>query len=212
MKNISFDILNATRKLAHARISVDTRNNDKKDDSGMRYIDPSNLSELRQCKAHECEYAPRFVSENRGWFGDPECSDMLFYGVVYRLPHGRFIAGINCEDIDGMSVIDDEIFDNQRDAAIRADECARIIAEKESEYQEKQRAADKLDSLIEDKARDVCDCRQRLQVAIAASLALLPGTASYMKAWKMRADIRAEAREIVADIRKFIAERQSINV
>lgn len=76
-----------------------------------------------------------------GWYLDREFMDETVHGVVYQLPHGRFIAGYADPHNDGPACLDvTTIHDNESDAERMADEHARIMAEHESEYQEAWRA------------------------------------------------------------------------
>lgn len=90
--------------------------------------------------ADECEDAPRYIRENRGWYTDgPEMNETA-RGIVARLPHGRYIAGYYLS-MNGERVYFPDVHDCEREAAIAANEHARVIGERESEYQERFQAA-----------------------------------------------------------------------
>lgn len=68
-----------------------------------------------------------------GWWTDDYC-DSKIRGIVVLLPHGRFLAGWSMGK--GMaSTIEPELFTDITEAAQQADECARVAAEHEREYQ-----------------------------------------------------------------------------
>ena len=72
-----------------------------------------------------------------GWFSDEYGYSEKIRGLIAYLPHGRFLAGWSmgvgmCAEVDG------ELFTDKFEAAQAADEMARIVAEKEIEYQREQ--------------------------------------------------------------------------
>lgn len=78
---------------------------------------------------------------HHGWCTDEFGDFEKIRGIVVLLPHGRFMAGWSMGE--GMaSSIEPEVFTDIVDAAHMADECARIAAEKEREYQEDQQTND----------------------------------------------------------------------
>ena len=60
-----------------------------------------------------------------------------------RLTHGRWIAGYTWS-LNDERVYFPHVYDDERDAAIAADEEARIFAERESEYQNRRLEAERL--------------------------------------------------------------------
>lgn len=146
-----------------------------------------------------------------GWYTDAdECGgNELAFGIVAGLPHGRFLAGYRLTTNDER-VYFGELFDNERDAAYAADEHARIIAESESEYHQKWNAARDLDMLIEEKKEDVLDCKQRLEIAIAACEGAKHNSVTWMRAMLARKTARGDARMIIEDIRGFAREREAM--
>jgi hypothetical protein len=78
--------------------------------------------------------------DHTGWFTDEDQHDTL-RGIVYRLPHGRgFLAGWAMQGMGECVTIWREVHKCERDAARMADEHARVAAEQEREYREKQQA------------------------------------------------------------------------
>lgn len=57
-----------------------------------------------------------------------------FRGLVLRLPHGRFLAGWTMGE-RMASAVESQLFDDEHEAAMHADECARVAAEHEADYQ-----------------------------------------------------------------------------
>lgn len=91
-----------------------------------------------------------------GWFTDEGCQEYML-GIVCRLTHGRFVAGYRWTSNDEYVIFVGEIFTDEDDCARMADEHARVTAETEKEYDIRWNAAQRLQSLIEDKTRDVSD-------------------------------------------------------
>ena len=119
--------------------------------------------------------------DHTGWFCD-EYQEERARGIVALLPHGRFIAGY------WMSMNDERVYfgtvyDNGRDAALAADEHARVIAEQETEYSARYNAASKL-------ADDIESGKERLRECVA--LRNHP---------RFEGRMREEARELIDTIR-----------
>lgn len=141
--------------------------------------------------------------DHRGWFTDGESETAR--GIVARLPHGRFLAGYELS-MNGEQVVYGELFDDEADAARMADEHARVIAEQESEYSERSRAALDLDDKIE-RALDRLDgAKQSLELGIAASRGAHEVT-TRCAAWATRERARREAAELTASIRSLREQR-----
>jgi len=91
----------------------------------------------------------RYELTGREWYADDECIDTI-QGLILLLPHGRFLAGYTMGQ--GMSSgVDADVFTDKDEAEQRADECARIVAEKERDYQASERerlAEDERESAI----------------------------------------------------------------
>ncbi len=96
----------------------------------------------------------RYAREvHSGWYTDPDsCSSKdgtgLCWGIVARLPHGRFLAGYEMGG-SGQQVFFCDVHDDERTAANMADQHARVVAERECEYQQRWREAQELQDKIE---------------------------------------------------------------
>lgn len=107
----------------------------------------SSLSEVRdQCWItfadhyfrHECDaneilssrYTPR-DARVAGWYAD-SYHDARIIGIVASLPHGRYLAGYRHTGT-GARVYLADIYDTRLEAALMADEHARVAAEHELE-------------------------------------------------------------------------------
>lgn len=118
--------------------------------------------------ADKCENVGRAV-DHQGWYCDNEGYGFsgLMRGAVFMLTHGRYVAGYvhgestrrgfaEMSGTNGATIDLHNTFDNARDAALMADEYARIAAEREREYQAQyeaeQREADELETM-----RALCD-------------------------------------------------------
>jgi hypothetical protein len=93
--------------------------------------------------ASDCEQAPRDLRQCGGWFTDGADQSNTARGIVARLTHGRWIAGYTWS-LNDERVYFPHVYDDERDAAIAADEEARIFAERESEYQNRRLEAERL--------------------------------------------------------------------
>lgn len=96
------------------------------------YLEEDNCLGLRFKWADEVEGVR---IEHTGWFTDEEQVGETMRGIVARLPRSRgFLAGWSMGE--GMSTtLESEIFDDEADAARRADSFAQESAEAECEYQ-----------------------------------------------------------------------------
>lgn len=76
---------------------------------------------------------------HKGWFCD-EHGDQTIRGIVLALPHGRgWLAGWTMGE-EMSSCVERGIYDDQEEAGQIADECARIAAEREQEFQAEESA------------------------------------------------------------------------
>lgn len=107
--------------------------------------------------ADECEEAPRYVRQNRGWYTDGQDASETARGIVASLPHGRFLSGYYWS-ANGERVYSSNVFENERDAAIDADAMARIFGETESAYQERYQQAYILRYEIETSLQRLREC------------------------------------------------------
>ena len=108
------------------------------------------------------EILPRL--RHKGWFADDQCGEVTM-GVVYRLSHGRFVAGCsdpwNCDKRGaGPFLLEDSVFDCPEEAARRADRLAEIYGEFLRADAAKQQAKEELAQLREDARELVAGIRQ----------------------------------------------------
>jgi hypothetical protein len=104
--------------------------------------------------------------KHKGWFCDEECNDVAF-GIVGSLSHGRFIAGYQLS-MNDEKVFFDGLFTDEHDAALMADEYARVIAEQEMEHSQKWNAANSLETKIDDSFSRLRECLVLRHVACMA--------------------------------------------
>lgn len=104
-----------------------------------------------------CDDVDSVRIDHKGWFTDSTFQDGVIRGIVASLPHGRFIAGCFMSD-NGERVYFPEVHDNERDAALAADEHARVLAEKETEYQDHNRAGNDLNDEIQAHKARALEC------------------------------------------------------
>lgn len=98
-----------------------------------RFVDNNELDNYRFVgEAHKV--APRSI-RHTGWWCD-EYQDTKATGVVFLLPHGRYIYGYKLSDQDG-AYLDFDYTDCEITAANMADDMAQRVAEEEREYHEK---------------------------------------------------------------------------
>lgn len=140
-----------------------------------------------------------------GWFTGEDCDTGLLKGAVlsFRDPHRTnenenshvfYLAATYHTDWDGVTVYADSIHTTKRDAALYADECARIAAEQcreeDERYQLEQRAAEAREELhglnVSTLAliREIKAARQTLTPAICSAL-----TATLKSALRQRAEL-----------------------
>ena len=140
----------------------------------------------RETYADLCANGP----DHRGWFTDDDCEDKA-RGIVARLPHGKFIAGYewSCND---ERVYFSDMFDDEDDAAGRADSHAESFADACREHDSKFREAQRLQTEAEDLAYE-----------LAQKLALR-NDARFTSA-------RDEARELLTELRELRERRQLLS-
>ena len=120
--------------------------------------------------------------DHRGWFTDAECDEKA-RGIVVRLPHGKFIAGYEWSANDER-VYFPEVFDDEGDAARRADGHAESFVDDCREHDAKYREAQNLQTEAEDMAQQ-----------LAEKLALRNDPRF--------PDAREEARELLTELREL---------
>lgn len=144
------------------------------------------------------ELAPHAI-KHKGWYTDPDGFDGEVYrGAVWQLPArgGQciYVAGFADPNNEGAALIDFEPILTISKAAYRADDTARIHAEREREYQqEKWRAAQRVRDLLE----DICDARR-------AHTALIRAIWTGERDDAIGARLRAECRDAVRKARREI--------
>lgn len=89
-----------------------------------------------------------------GYYTDGDDCSETAVGIVASLPHGRFIAGYRLT-MNDERVYFPEVHDTERDAALMADEHARIIGEQESEYSNRWREAYDLQESINELTQEL---------------------------------------------------------
>ena len=102
-----------------------------------------------------CDEIARSIGHN-GWFAYVDCCETM-RGIVARLPHGRFIAGY-VQSVNDERTYYPDVFDDEHDAALMADEHARVMAEREREYNERWHAASDLENDTESKLHRLREC------------------------------------------------------
>lgn len=88
-----------------------------------------------------CDDVPSVSIRHQGWYcGDDEVQDDTMRGFVARLPRGRgYIIGWSM-GAEMCAVLDySYVYDSERGAAYAADSMAEHAAERESDYQQKER-------------------------------------------------------------------------
>lgn len=105
--------------------------------------------------AHEVcrrEGRPRLI-EHTGWYCD-QWQDGVIRGRVLQLPARNgspvYVAGTYCTDWDGVTLHLSSRFDDACDAALYADECARVAAEQSREHHARDAAEQEAGRLRED--------------------------------------------------------------
>lgn len=119
----------------------------KQSERGMYWVSAGNL----RCAGHADELTSL---QHTGWYLD-EFQEETARGVVYRLPHGRFVAGYDFSyDGDPGATLDfSATYDDAGEAARVADSLAENAAEREREYQEVSNARFRFGELAEDISR-----------------------------------------------------------
>lgn len=92
----------------------------------------------------------------RGWYTDGDCHEAAI-GIVARLSHGRFVAGYRWTSNDGRAYFG-EVFTDEIDAARMADEHARVFAESAREGDEQFRAAQAVETRLEESFKRLREC------------------------------------------------------
>lgn len=134
-----------------------------------------------------------------GWFMD-EFQDNTVWGVVYMLPHGKFVPGT--EDSygnDGVRLDFGDIRDNERDAAYAADRIAERWAERERDYQREESRKQRIEEIGE----EIKDAR-------AAVRELCRGIRASVMADSVCIAIRRVIKQYRRDVGKLYREREKL--
>lgn len=130
---------------------------------------------------------------HRGWYVDNQHGETTM-GVVYRLPHGRFVAGAsdpwNCDKRgEGPFLLENSVFDCPEEAARRADRIAELYAERLREDDLKFQA----EREIEDAKEEISGLRESIRELISGirESSLAPSVCN-----QLRRDIRRLRGEI----------------
>lgn len=112
---------------------------------GMQWIEDGAIRERSRNWADDIARAvsPRAIPHT-GWYldryGPCAADDGKARGYVVGISHGRFLAGYRDTESDCGTCFDtSRVFACEYEAAKWADECARIAAERESEWREQER-------------------------------------------------------------------------
>lgn len=130
---------------------------------------------------------------HRGWYVD-NFQDGVTQGVVYRLPHGRFVAGAsgpwNCDkDGFGPFLMENAVFEDEEEAARQADRVAERYAEfcREDDLKEQAKVR------IEDAKESIGNIREEIRSLVAG---IRESTLAESVCSQLRRDIRRLRREI----------------
>lgn len=139
-----------------------------------------------------------------GWYTDDFCQETL-RGGVWRLPHGRLVAGYHdpsnpdCARIDFSSVYEGD--NAERDAAYAADRMAERDAEIERAYQEAWQAGAEWRDLGE----QVAQCRGRI-LALLRERRML----RHITAPAICSEMRAKVKSLLSGIGEMRERRQEL--
>lgn len=154
------------------------------------YSAPPRLA-LREAKK------PRWIDHD-GWFTD-DMQYNTFRPRVWRIPHGRFLAGYESTEWDYMR-LDTAVYDNEREAWRAADSMAERDAEKERDYSERWQAA-----------REVQDAREEKREAMRAAHSEARGLVAVLRDLPQTAASRATICAMLRDCRaRMVAALQGM--
>lgn len=163
-------------------------------DDGCRWVEHPDDGLRRVGKAHDLARI-----DHTGWFMN-EFQDETAWGVVYLLPHGRFVPGTeDSYDTDGVRLDFSDIHYAACDAARAADTLAERLAEVEREYQRVETAKMR----IEDIGQEIKDHR-------AAVLELCRGIRASVMADSVCVAIRKVIRQYRREVRELYREREAL--
>lgn len=116
--------------------------------NGSERVWYSHAGEYFRCECDAQDYLPRLCGYYENDYGDEA------HGIVAHLTHGRFIAGYRASS--GIRVYFGQVFTDTHEAACVADEHARVIAEKERDYNDRWCAAQELSDAAQDAREQIC--------------------------------------------------------
>lgn len=137
---------------------------------------------------------PRYI-DHEGWYAD-DLMENTFRPRVWRLPHGRFLAGYDSSEW-GTVQLDRVVYNDERDAWRAADSMAERDAEKERDYLERWRAAQRV-------ANDREEKREALRAAHSDARALVEVLRDLPQTAASRATICEMIRECRARMAKAL--------
>lgn len=73
--------------------------------------------------------------EHSGWYTEDDGDNGTLAGYVLRLPHGKLIPGTRHSDQDGVTLYPNDIYSDEMECAVAADQYAERAAEQERDYQ-----------------------------------------------------------------------------
>lgn len=173
--------------------------------------------------SEHCDEHARFVGlaqsivklGHTGWYTMGDCTDELARGVVYLLPHGRYLAAMadpcqSHKDGTGPCVIECKpngqpyIYDDKEDAARAADSLAEVYAEGECEYQRQESERVALEEKIE-------ECKGTLDELRSDARGLVDGIRESTLSPSLCERLRAELKSMRASMhREYHDMRQAV--
>lgn len=147
---------------------------------------------------------PRF--QHKGWYVDEHCHETTM-GVVYRLPHGRFLSGASdpwqCDKRgEGPWLMAPDVYDCTDEAARAADRIAELYAERLREDSERENAKQQKLDTIEETSSEVDSLRGEMLEILQGirDSKLSPQLCNRLRAefTRMRETVRRKCREIRA--------------
>lgn len=178
--------------------------------NGMRYVENADENLRGQGTAAEISRRDGYGRIENGWYTDSEFQDETLSGVVFLLPHGRFLAGYERQDrkgraVDTGAVVDfSETYETALDAARAADSLAESAAESEREWNETWRAGSEWAHLAEDIAAE-----RRDALALIREIKT-HGKGALCDAPHIAAKLRAALESSLDQIREWRAKREEL--
>lgn len=108
--------------------------------------------------------------DNQGWFTDDDGYGDVMRGIVYRLPHGKLLAGYADPCNPDCACLSTEIYTDEMEAARAADRIAERCAEAERDYQrayeELRQAKEKANEARETVREHITELRELREVGL----------------------------------------------